>query len=344
MKNFLVDIKLEQTVNNSTVIGNKSGIASTTAPDDDLDRVIYAYVVVGLVTVLCGVPALVWFVCHGDPRPCLVVEQRRGSIVVAKSPDGSRRNSVIATTGLTDQTPHRRQRTTVLRRRGTTTPAFLCVFILFFVGFFCGSFATIPRSFLTAFAIYQLLWSSNDAAELMSVLGAAISAGRVIGVPISALVPPIRLLIGQAVLSAVGLITLFVAGSYSSTPAVVVWISVVVIGLGMSTISVLLLLTLLDTWRVDLVGTDTMSATFGVGACIGSATAAMLVGYVTDFWTPMCLVYFTAGFLGCMLAVLGIGLIVGGRLQRLVSTTTDYNSKNEDAPMTETTPLFRTDN
>jgi len=351
ISNFLVNIELEQTVGNATISNRDSDVTSPTTEqnasivlfrDDGLDRVIYAYVVVGLVTVLCGVPAVVLFVFRGAPRRCRVLKRRRSSF----SDDDHRRNNSTSTTGPRTDQAHRKRRqsnkaVTPRRDSSATSAVFSFVVITFLAGCFCGAVEIIPRSYMAQFAVEQLSWSSSDAAKLMSVLDAAYGVGGVVGVPLSAFLPPGQLLIGNGVLTTMGLIALFVAGTLPSTPAVVAWLGVTGIGLGISTLSALVLLILFEYRYLGIVERATISATVSTGTDIGSAVGAVLVGYLSGSnWTPLCLIYLTAASLACMMAVFGIRLTVIDRLKRLATAATVDNDARKEELVTETTSLL----
>ena len=248
--------------NNSISTGDNDVSDSSTWSEltvEGLEYVCYAYVTIGLLVLLAGLAPAVTFVYTKSP-----LRQSNTNQKTTKSDDGSK----------------------ILRKTRTDEKYFkarlLCLVGLFYFFYMYG--LSTPPSYLTSFVIKHLHWSIERGVLINSVFFGALFIGRILGIPVSAVVRPRPMVLSSVVVTLVAYLLLLLANIHG----VFVWMSAILSGLGLSVTFASTVLWISEHTTV----TAGITAFMMLICSVGGMTGPLIVGRLFNI-APISMVYFT---------------------------------------------------
>ena len=159
---------------------------------------------------------------------------------------------------------------------------FLCIIFIWCHQFLIAE--TLISAFLSTWAIKGLNWSIKEGAKLTTVLWASHCSGRIIAIPLAAILSPRILLMSGILLTTVSFVTL---ACLHHIHVAVTWTCVVGLGLGMASPMGALL-----QWFSRLIRlTGGMSSIFIAGVATGRLTSPIITGFLMDKYSPHWMIY-----------------------------------------------------
>ena len=159
---------------------------------------------------------------------------------------------------------------------------FLCIIFIWCHQFLIAE--TLISAFLSTWAIKGLNWSIKEGAKLTTVLWASHCSGRIIAIPLAAILSPRILLTSGILLTTVSFVTL---ACLHHIHVAVTWTCVVGLGLGMASPMGALLQWFSRLFRL----TGGMSAIFIAGVATGRLTSPIITGFLMDRYSPHWMIY-----------------------------------------------------
>lgn len=302
---------------NGTEIGNETqmnkscfDIVSNTSNSHvigNFNKVRYAYGIVGITNFLGGVFFLIAAALMGPkcaPYSYEMVNPNDDNVHIEK------KHKAKSAQGIFNSNDH----STVKLLKVIILIIILTVVTLFFWH------ETILGSYISAFAVKGLKWSSQQGALLTSVFYGCHGLGRVSGVLISQLLLPTKVLLINMTLTVISLSLLLL----SSVSKVIVFMGTAVAGFFISTTFPSLIL-----WLSEyMVFTGFLGGLFMAGGSLGIIIIAPVVGYLFETYTHMWVVYISSGSaLVCL--CLFLVLVVLGKVMSKYKASEGYIIEEE---------------
>ena len=225
------------------------------------------------------------------------------------------------------QQQHQKQN---LRKRLQIVIMTLLAFIILFETWMNYNFNT----FISAFVITRLQWDTAKGPLVTSVSRCGELFGQIVGIPISARLQPRTMLLCNISMTTLAFCLMFLA--VVTGKAVLLWISVGMAGIFMSTIFGCVLL-----WGSHFVKvTPLYGSLFMIAAAVGMMSSAAITGYLFDNISPMWLIYI--GIISAfLLIILFLSVVLMERLCKIGQRTNEENSNETDNDNQDST-VFRT--
>ena len=174
---------------------------------------------------------------------------------------------------------------------------FLCIIFIWCHQFLIAE--TLISAFLSTWAIKGLNWSIKEGAKLTTVLWASHCSGRIIAIPLAAILSPRILLTSGILLTTVSFVTL---ACLHHIHVAVTWTCVVGLGLGMASP-----MGALVQWFSRLIRlTGGMSSIFVAGVATGRLTSPIITGFLMDRYSPHWMIYIGIVGSGSMLILFAL--------------------------------------